>query len=197
MSFQPAQGIATGCRKSAATRSGIGFARLFARGRDGLRDRFSGRAGLCSGLKIALRGQHQNRRGRDQAADCRRGRIAARDIRLSVRRACRRRRVPPSPASVAATIRPAWMFLLSAPVRRSAPAMGAGRRRRRRAQNRRRGVPCGLDPGRLDRIGLDGHAQAAGQRGEMRRWPSSVWPAASPAQIAAITSSNAPMAPNA
>ena len=34
-----------------ATRSGIGFPSLFARRRAGLRDQFSGRTGLCSGLK--------------------------------------------------------------------------------------------------------------------------------------------------
>ena len=155
-------------------------------------------SGRGDGLKIALRGQDENRRGRDQEQIV--GSLGA----PAGHQGCRSSRLLPSPraaqpSSVAATIRPACTFLLSTTgperdVRRArlAPLTGVAGSRRIAAAVLR----GGLDPGRLDRIGVDGDAQPARQRRELRR--RALQPAGRhPAQIAAITTSKPPMAPNA
>ena len=130
------------------------------------------RFGRWGRLKIALQGQHQQRGSRDQQQIVIGPRSPA-GHQACIRRAWRRRRAAAQPSNVAVKISPARSSRLSRAEREgAAPAAPCTRIRCRGIeQDRRGGIPHGLDLVRLDRAGLDGDAQAAGQRGEVPRSP--------------------------
>ncbi|XSC45063.1 hypothetical protein ACF1BQ_001990 [Bradyrhizobium sp. RDT10] len=115
---------------------------------------------------------------------------------MSVCRACRRRRVAAQPSKVAIRIRPACIFLLSRPVRdrclRRSPAGDAdGANKTDAAVSRAASSWSGWSG--LALIAMRRRLVNEGNCGDGFLSLA----AANPAQIAAIASSNAPMAPNA
>ena len=169
MSFQPAHGICNGLPDKPAA----SVLREFAREGAGLRD-CAGIGGGVAGfggrgrLKIALRGQDQDRRGRDQEQIVGRARIAGRTSGAPFAAPAAVVARPPSPAmSPPRSGRPARCACLAQAAAPFAAALGGCRHRRR---GRRRiaaavSLAASIWSG-LNRIGLDGDAQAAGERRE-------------------------------
>ena len=132
----------------------------------------TGVGGRCSRrgcLKIALGGQDQDGGGRDRAADCRDAGTVLRPSGLrsthlpsSQRRPTQQRRRHDETGLNGSVVSPVAEW--------GARPSGAPRRRRRRCQQYvLGGVSGGSDLVGLERIGLDGNAQAAGQRRKLRR----------------------------